>query len=628
MSEISQRCQNTIELLLDATGPNKLIGEELKFIAEFREMYKDLFSCRYRTCQRHVSGFASRKERAEHETLHLKTFKCIDYMCEFYNSGFRTKKALQKHNSKYHSKQEDIEIPIFGQPIPIRPKPVSSVRFIPDITSLLRANSSNMIETIDELSRLSGGPHFIGPYQIRTLPCLHDSERPKYERIVASLWTIINTGPQHQDYELSTRALKAFTERLRLDIEKAYEGETVKPPLRSKRQSCGLVTPNPGVLRSLDVDVISKTGPAELVTDMAFSPSGEFIAICGVSTNIHDVSTGNLIKRLSFEDPDCRSISATFFTGHQPSLKKQMSSVDYLSRKDENDWPSPATPAEPQHGLRRQVSLGDHISQSHHGNTNTTNSEESTKCVSFAPRGLILATGGRYGTLRIWNIRDSRVLQARLLQDHMHLPGEVNGLEWAREKMRLACCAGRNVYVWNYATEKLMLIHEFNCQKVLLRVALSPDAKYVAAGDDSHDCSLIYLWSISSGQLISQFASGDDAGQVSSLSFAPTKRYTLSGSWNRFIKVWNLKFDNKGHLNTSNENCLHSDLQPLSRIAFTGSAFTSEGRWLIGVCASGSIQFFNFETRNEDPELEITDDKGIGKTFLLCRGPNLHGSSS
>ena len=643
-SEILQRYQDIVELLLDATSPNDLMEEEQKFVADFRETNRDTFSCRYRKCQRYVYGFASRKEREKHETLHLKTFKCIDYMCEFYSSGFRTKKALQKHNSKYHAKQEEAEIPVFGQAIPLRPKVLPAVGFIFDVTSLLRENRSNTIATIESLSKLSEGPHIIGPDQIKAIPCLHDSDRLKYKGIISSLLCITNAGPEHQDYEAARAALAHITEKLRLDSKKAYEDDAKTIPFVE------VITPrkdwkvslNPGVLRVLDLDEISKTDQTQVVTDMAFSPDGKYLAICGVSTNIHDVLTGELMRRLVLKNVhiqmphDHASTSSTPSGESQPSLKKKMSLADYAARKDQSkieeiDEPDPhsflsspsASFTERQPSLKRHTRLDGYVSQKDHIKAEYTSLvEESAKCVSFAPHGHILATGGRDGTLGLWSLRNGGNLQARPLEYRIHHLGEINGLEWARKKMSLACCAESNVYIWSYAAEELNLIRVFNCQKTLLRVALSADAKYVAAGDNSLDCSLVYLWDITSGHLISQFTSSEDTGEVKGLSFSPTKRYTLIGCWNRLIKIWDLNFHDGGHFDKSNETTLYNDQQPLSSISFAGSALTPDGRWLISTCQSGSIQFWNLQTDSGDVQLEVTDIWESGKIFSLGSGPS------
>ena len=615
-SEISQRYQKIVELLLDATDANSLTGEEQSLIDDFRETYRDMFKCRYQSCQRHGSGFASKRERDNHEALHLKPFKCTDHKCEFYNSGFRTKSALQKHNLKYHASKVDVEIPTFRQSIPLRPRIGPAVVFVPDITSLLEETRINTVANFKQLSKLSAGPYMIGPDQIRNVPCSDDLDKLTLERAVSSLWSIANAGPQHKDHRASIVALDTITKKLRLETRKAKTDivgtDDLRAPMTissfpSETKKDWEIKFNSRVLRVLDIDEISRTDQLTSVTDMAINPDGNYVAICSIFTQIYDTLTGAVIKHSNPKDK------------RQPKQKKQMSFIDSTFRKskrnkehtnelNQHSQPSTSASNDGRPSVKRRKSFDDHAFQGEYSEAEDRGREEPAKCASFAPYGHILATGSWDGSLwcvKIWTSRDSRRLQTRLLHSAVVGLEEINDLEWAKEEMKLACCAGCDVYVWSYTTENLTTNRVFNCQKVLLRVALSADAKYVAAGDDSPRSGLVYLWNVKSGQLISQLACGKISGEICSLSFAPTTYYTLCGSWNRFIRMWDLEM-HKGLMKKSNELTFHKDLRPPSDISFTSSAFTPDGRWLISACASGTIQFWNLNGEGEDAELEIS----------------------
>jgi hypothetical protein len=60
-------------------------------------------------CSRSKDGFASFKDRDEHEESHFKAFACGK--CDFSARGFPTRRALKVHNAKYHMEPEDYSIP-------------------------------------------------------------------------------------------------------------------------------------------------------------------------------------------------------------------------------------------------------------------------------------------------------------------------------------------------------------------------------------------------------------------------------------------------------------------------------------------------------------------------------------
>lgn len=125
LSDAHSSFQMAFESLINNSIPfswdeMRVVSSELD---EFRRSnQKSSFCCRWTGCVWTSQGFATPKDREEHEIIHQKRFVCIDVSCDFAHIGFRTAGAQRRHVRKYHSTETDITIPDFPLLHSRRPK--------------------------------------------------------------------------------------------------------------------------------------------------------------------------------------------------------------------------------------------------------------------------------------------------------------------------------------------------------------------------------------------------------------------------------------------------------------------------------------------------------------------------
>ena len=105
LSEIHQKYEKYVELLLRSSDP-ALVGDiEPQQLQNFRNMYGgQSYFCRYSTCASSTNGFSSQGTRDQHEAAHVRKYKCDVLNCFMGNQGFKNERELKLHCQKYHPK--------------------------------------------------------------------------------------------------------------------------------------------------------------------------------------------------------------------------------------------------------------------------------------------------------------------------------------------------------------------------------------------------------------------------------------------------------------------------------------------------------------------------------------------
>lgn len=150
----------------------------------------------------------------------------------------------------------------------------------------------------------------------------------------------------------------------------------------------------------------------------------------------------------------------------------------------------------------------------------------------YSPDGTMIASGGsnRDKMIRLWSSRPGEY--GNLLHTFTGHEYVIFSLAFAPDGQTLvSSSADRTIKIWNSRTRQLLLSIPVGLGIDVREVAISPDGKVLASGNNS----LIRLWSLPDGKHL-----GDLPGHqlfVRSLTFTSDNRL-ISGSEDRTIKIW------------------------------------------------------------------------------------------
>jgi WD40 repeat protein len=153
--------------------------------------------------------------------------------------------------------------------------------------------------------------------------------------------------------------------------------------------------------------------------------------------------------------------------------------------------------------------------------------------VAYSPDGSRLATAGKDGTVRVWDVvsgTEVRVLDGHKLDGHKP---EVESLAFSPDGTRLAS-AGRDhiIRVWEAAGDKKLLTIDVD-KSAVLGLAYSPDGSRLASASAS---GIVRLWDAATGAAVKQF--NGHLGDVYSVAYSPDGKHLASAGRDGTVRVW------------------------------------------------------------------------------------------
>jgi WD40 repeat protein len=150
-------------------------------------------------------------------------------------------------------------------------------------------------------------------------------------------------------------------------------------------------------------------------------------------------------------------------------------------------------------------------------------------CAAISPDGKLLATGGgKDGTVELWEVSTGR--QVRVLKGHVH---RVNAVAFSPDGRTLASGSDdHTIKLWNAgsgADERTLTAHHDS----VTAVVFSPDGRTLASA--SRD-KTIELWEAGTGRELRTLSGHTDG--VTSLAFCPSSALLASGSWDGTVRLW------------------------------------------------------------------------------------------
>jgi len=186
--------------------------------------------------------------------------------------------------------------------------------------------------------------------------------------------------------------------------------------------------------------------------------------------------------------------------------------------------------------------------------------------VSFSPDGQYLATAGKDGTARLWHLSGQQLAQ---FKGHT---GEVYSVSFSPDRQYLAT-AGEDgtVRLWNLSGKQL---EQFNTrQGEVYSVSFSPDSKSLATtGKDT----TARLWNLS-GKQLTQFQG--HTGKVYSVSFSPESRSLATTGEDGTVRLWNLSGQQLAQWKSSRDLVYSVSFSPDGQRLATGGTDNTVRLW-------------------------------------------------
>ncbi|XP_049290159.1 periodic tryptophan protein 2 homolog [Anopheles funestus] len=230
-------------------------------------------------------------------------------------------------------------------------------------------------------------------------------------------------------------------------------------------------------------------------------------------------------------------------------------------------------------------------------------------CLSYAPDGHQLVTGGQDGKVKLWNVTSGFCVVT--FAEHT---ASVMAVEFSRNKKFLVS-ASLDGTVRAYDVIRYRNFRTFTSPEPVqfVSVAIDFSGELVAAGgQDGFD---IYLWSMKLGRLL-EVLSGHE-GPIVSLAFSPVAASSamVSGSWDQTIRIWNCL-----EASEANETIpVGSDVVCV--------AFKPDGEEVAVSTLNGNITVFHVKTAEQVASIEGRKDMegSISKSDIISAKKNLMG---
>uniref|UniRef100_A0A8W7P8I7 Small-subunit processome Utp12 domain-containing protein n=1 Tax=Anopheles coluzzii TaxID=1518534 RepID=A0A8W7P8I7_ANOCL len=230
-------------------------------------------------------------------------------------------------------------------------------------------------------------------------------------------------------------------------------------------------------------------------------------------------------------------------------------------------------------------------------------------CLSYAPDGHLLVTGGQDGKVKLWNVTSGFCVVT--FSEHT---SAVMAVEFSRNKKFLVS-ASLDGTVRAYDVTRYRNFRTFTSPEPVqfASVAVDCSGELVAAG--GQDSFEIYLWSMKLGRLL-EVLSGHEAPVVS-LAFSPVASSSamVSGSWDQTLRIWDC-LESSG---------THETVPVGSDVVCV--AFKPDGEEVAIATLNGNITVFHVKTAAQLASIEGRNDMegSVSQSDLTTAKKNLMG---
>ena len=181
----------------------------------------------------------------------------------------------------------------------------------------------------------------------------------------------------------------------------------------------------------------------------------------------------------------------------------------------------------------------------HHESATLRGHTDYVYSVAFSPERKLLASGGRDGAIKLWEVSTGKLLNT--LGGYTH---SILSVAFSADGKWLASGNwDKTIKLWEVSTGKLLNTLEGHGDPVQ-SVAFSPDGNVLASGSADNT---IKLWEVSTGKLLNTLEGHDNT--ILSVAFSADSKLLASGSADNTIKLWEVSTGKllntlEGHANT------------------------------------------------------------------------------
>jgi WD40 repeat protein len=177
--------------------------------------------------------------------------------------------------------------------------------------------------------------------------------------------------------------------------------------------------------------------------------------------------------------------------------------------------------------------------------------EREIKTANFSPNGQTVATAGRDGIVRIWNLSGVKQLE---LQGHQEgILGGINEISFSPNSGKIVSAGGDGtVRLWDTSGKQLAQMEH---PSVVNTVSFSPNGQSFASGDDY---GIVRLWNLSETKKV-QFK--HPAG-VNNISFSSDGQKIATAGKDGTVRLWNLSGKQLGQFQGHNQEAFQVTFSP------------------------------------------------------------------
>ncbi|HLK56031.1 MAG TPA: AAA-like domain-containing protein, partial [Chthonomonadaceae bacterium] len=349
------------------------------------------------------------------------------------------------------------------------------------------------------------------------------------------------------------------------------------------------------------LDLLTLTGPRDVVNGVAFSPDGRRIVTGGRDTAcIWDAATGKplltfitpdyVVRSVAFS-PDGRRI-VTVGMGNAARVWNSATGQMLFTLSGHSSRVNSA--AFSPDGRRIVTGSDDRTARIWDADTgqavSTIKADGLVVSVGFSPDGQhILTVSSDHGidsdSIKVWNVATGQELlniKVQIVTQNGARYGDLFSAAFSPDGRHIVSARGARISqdipdtctVWDAATGKAL----FSFGALVNSMAYSPDGRHIVTGSEDHTAT---VWDADTGK--AEFTLEGHSSQVKSVAFSPDGKRILTGSWDGTARVWEAAGSQK-------------DLAAASTDGVLSVAFSPDGRRIVDADRDGIATLWDAKT--------------------------------